>query len=70
MSEGAEEAGKMGSGCCKVDVLNFLSSFVSLNQHRLVTNLIPFMSSMIASVVPSADNTAAVQQISPMQEGK
>ena len=35
-----------------------------------ITNLIPFISSIIARVVPSADNTAAVQQISPMHDGK
>ena len=31
---------------------------------------IPFMSSITANVVPRADKTAAVQQISPMQDGK
>ena len=31
---------------------------------------IPFMSSITANVVPRADKTAAVQQISPIQDGK
>ena len=32
--------------------------------------LIPFISSMMDNVVPKADKTAAVQQISPIHEGK
>ena len=32
--------------------------------------VLPFMSSMMANVVPNADKTAAVQQISPIHDGK